>query len=106
MDRSAVNGLGRCSEVPIAVVRDEEIQEGQSEIEQLRQEIAFDLIDPPRGYGGRVDRFNQLIELDLSLEESLLLIHDHGGSLGRGEHSGVVTDVLPQGSHFFHPLSS
>ncbi len=53
-----------------------------------------------------MDRIDELIELGLGLEEGLLLVHDHGGSLGRGEHAGLVTDVLPQGSHFFHPPSS
>jgi hypothetical protein len=48
---------------------------------------------------------DELIELGLGLEESLLFA-DYGGSLGRVEHVGLVTHVLPQGSHFFHPLSS
>ena len=89
-----------------AVTGDDEIQEGQSQFEQLRHEVALDLVDPPTLFDGRMDRVDKLLELGLGLEECLLVVHDHGGSLGRGEHFGLVTDVLPQGSHFFHPLSS
>jgi hypothetical protein len=85
---------------------DEEIQEGQPEVEQLRHEVAFDLINPATFFDGRMDGFDQLLELGLGLKESLLLVDDHDGSLGRGERFGLVTDVLPQGNHFFHTLSS
>ena len=57
-------------------------------------------------FDGVMDGGDKLIELGLGLEEGLLLAHDHGGSLGRVEHAGLVTHVLPQGSHLFHPLSS
>ena len=106
LDRPALVGLGGRPEVAVAVLRDEEIQEGQAEVEQLRHEVALDLIDPPVSLDGRMDGIDELPELGLGLEEGLFLVHDHGGSLGRGEQLGLVTDVLPQGSHFFHPLSS
>jgi len=83
-----------------------ETQESPAELQQLRHEIAIDLIDSPGVFGGRVDRFNPLNELGLGLEESLLLAHDHGVPPGRGEHVGVVTDVPPEGNRFPHPLSS
>ena len=65
-----------------------------------------DLIDPAGLFNGLIDGSNELIELGLGLEDRLLFADDHGGSLGRGEHVGLVTDVLPQGSHFFQTLSS
>lgn len=106
LDRSALGGLRGLSEVAVAVLGDEEVQEGQSEAEQLSHQVAFDLIDPPGFFDGRTNGFDELIELGLGLEEGLLLVHDHGGSLGRAEHAGLVTDVLPQGSRLFHPLAS
>lgn len=85
---------------------DASVQQGQSQVEQSRHQIPLDLVDAASFIHGRLNRIDELMKLGSGLEESLFLVHDHGGSLGRGANVGLVTDVLPRGSRSFHPSPS
>ena len=102
-ERVPILGRDFFPEVTVAMLGDEELQEVQAQCQQAPHQLAFDLIDARTIGSGLAGEGDEILEIGLGLEESLLGREDHDGLLVTREHRGVVTHVLPQGGHFFYP---
>jgi|GEM_PF-4785799 len=76
--RWAVRGFVDRSQVAVVLVGEGATQDGQSELEPLDHELSFGLIDAPRDFWGRTDRFDPWIELGLGLEDRSRLRRPRG----------------------------
>jgi hypothetical protein len=90
-------------EVTVAMLGEEQLQEFQTQGQQTPHQLALHLIDAQAVVSGSPGEGDEILEIGLGLEESLFRREDHDGLLATREHFGVVTNVLPQGGHFFYP---